>query len=159
MLRHVMAWMAVILAIAGIAGGLGFYKYNEIQAGIAAGAMTPEPVESVLSARARDGEWSATTRAIGSVVALRQVEIRNEIAGVIAEIGFKSGEVVEPGALLVHPTFARSRPGSPRPRPTRVSPSSRSIAAKVCATAQRSTSRSWIAHGKSMRPPPPALPI
>jgi membrane fusion protein (multidrug efflux system) len=101
MLRHVMAWMAVILAIAGIAGGLGFYKYSEIQAGIAAGAMTPEPVEAVLSARARDGEWSATTRAIGSVVALRQVEIKNEIAGVIAEIGFKSGDVIEPGELLV----------------------------------------------------------
>ncbi|MGE3230660.1 MAG: efflux RND transporter periplasmic adaptor subunit [Hyphomicrobium sp.] len=102
MLRHIMAWLAVILAIAGIAGGLGYYKYNEIQVAIAASQGTPEPVESVLSARARAGEWSASTRAIGSVVALRQVEIRNEIAGVIAEIGFKSGEVVEAGAPLVN---------------------------------------------------------
>lgn len=101
MLRRISAWLAVILAIAGITGGLGYYKYNEIQAGIAASQATPEPVESVLSAHARTGEWSATTRAIGSVVALRQVEIKNEIAGVIAAIGFKSGGIIEEGALLV----------------------------------------------------------
>jgi len=101
MLKHVLAWLVVILAIAGVAGGLGYYKYNEIQVAIAASQGTPEPVESVTSARARAGEWSASTRAIGSVVALRQVEIRNEIAGSIAEIGFKSGDVVEEGTLLV----------------------------------------------------------
>ncbi|MCC7252296.1 efflux RND transporter periplasmic adaptor subunit [Hyphomicrobium sp.] len=101
MLRRLLAWLVVILAIAGIAGGLGVYKYNEIQLATAASQATPEPVEAVHSVRAREGEWSATTRAIGTVVALRQVDIRNEIAGVIAEIGFKSGEVVEAGALLV----------------------------------------------------------
>lgn len=101
MLRRFIAWLAVVLAIAGIAGGLGYYKYNEIQAAMAAAQATPEPVEAVHSVRARNGTWSATTRAIGSVVALRQVEIRNEIAGVIAEMGFKSGDVVDAGALLV----------------------------------------------------------
>lgn len=101
MLRRVGAWLAVLLAIAAIAGGLGLYKYNEIQAAITAAGATPEPVEAVTSVRARAGTWSATTRAIGSVVALRHVEIKNEIAGVIAEIGFKSGEIVEAGALLV----------------------------------------------------------
>lgn len=101
MLRRISAWLAVILAVATITGGLGYYKFSEIQAGIAAAQATPEPMESVASARARAGEWSATTRAIGSVVAMRQVEIKNEIAGVIADIGFKSGDVVEKGALLV----------------------------------------------------------
>lgn len=101
MLRHIMAWLAVILAIAGIAGGLGFYKYKEIQVAIAASQGTPEPAESVLSGRAHAGEWSVATRAIGSVVALRQVDIKNEIAGVISEIGFKSGDIVEANALLV----------------------------------------------------------
>jgi membrane fusion protein (multidrug efflux system) len=101
MLRHVVAWLLVILAIAGIGGGLGFYKYNEIQRAVAASGAAPEPSESVLAVRARDGEWIATSRAIGSITALRQVEIKNEIAGVIAEIGFKSGDRVEEGALLV----------------------------------------------------------
>lgn len=101
MLRRISAWLFVILAIAGITGGLGYYKYVEIQSGIAASQATPEPVEAVVSAHARAGEWSATTRAIGSVVALRQVDIKNEIAGVIADIGFKSGDVIDEGALLV----------------------------------------------------------
>lgn len=101
MLRRVSAWLAVILAIAAIAGGLAAYKHNEIQVAIAAAQATPEPVESVRSTRARKGTWSATTRAIGSVIALRQVEIKNEIAGVIASIGFKSGDIVEAGAPLV----------------------------------------------------------
>lgn len=101
MLRRAIAWLIVILAVAGIGGGLGFYKYREIQVAIASSQGAPEPVESVHSVRAREGQWSATTRAIGSVIALRQVEIKNEIAGVISAMGFKSGDVVDAGALLV----------------------------------------------------------
>jgi membrane fusion protein (multidrug efflux system) len=101
MFRRVIAWSLVILAIATVAGSLGLYKYNEIQTGIAAAQSTPEPMEAVVSARAREGKWSTTTRAIGSVVALRQVEIKNEIAGVISEMGFVSGALVEKDALLV----------------------------------------------------------
>ena len=101
MLKHIFAWMLVILAIGVTAGGLGYYKYSEIQTAIAASQNSPEPSEAVQSVRAHTGEWSATTRAIGSVVALRHVEIRNEIAGVVAEIGFRSGDVVEKGGLLI----------------------------------------------------------
>lgn len=101
MLRHVVAWLLVVLAIAGIGGGLGVYKYNEIQRAIAASGAAPEPSEAVLAVRAREGQWTAASRAIGSITALRQVEIRNEIAGVISEIGFKSGDRIEQAALLV----------------------------------------------------------
>lgn len=101
MLKHLAAWLIVVLAIAGTAAGLGFYKYRQIEAGMAAAASFPEPVEAVSSVPADQGTWSATTRAIGTVVALRQVEIRNEIAGVVSEIGFTSGETVTAGQLLV----------------------------------------------------------
>jgi membrane fusion protein (multidrug efflux system) len=101
MLRHLAAWLVVIVAMGGIAGGLGFYKFKEMQAGMAASAAFPEPVEAVSSVAARQGEWSATTRAIGTVVALRQVEIRNEIAGVVSEVGFKSGSLVAAGQVIV----------------------------------------------------------
>ena len=79
MYRHVLAWLAVILGIAGIASGLGYYKYGEIQSAIAAAESSPEPQEAVSAVRVRQGEWTATARAIGTVVALRQVEIRNEL--------------------------------------------------------------------------------
>lgn len=101
MRRRVLAWIVVLLAMLGIAGGLGFYKLNEIQAGMAAGAARPEPVESVVIARATSGAWAPTTRAIGTVVAFQQLELRNEIAGLVAERGFASGEIVEKGQVLI----------------------------------------------------------
>ncbi len=101
MFRHVFAWLVVVVAVAGISGGLGLYKHNEFEVAQAAAEASPEPMEAVAIVRARKGEWSASTRAIGTVVALRQLEIRNELAGTIAEMGFTSGDIVEAGQLLV----------------------------------------------------------
>ncbi|HEX9791455.1 MAG TPA: efflux RND transporter periplasmic adaptor subunit [Kiloniellales bacterium] len=101
MARHLLAWLVVVLTIAGVVSGLGYYKYSEIQSAIAAAASFPEPQEAVQSVRVRQGEWTSTARAVGTVVALRQVEIRNELAGTIVEVGFTSGAIVEAGQLLV----------------------------------------------------------
>lgn len=101
MKRRIFAWLVVLLAMAAIAGGLGQYKLNEIRNAQAAAGAQFEPMEAVATARARSGEWTATTRAIGTVVATRQLELRNEIAGVISELGFSSGDIVEAGQLLV----------------------------------------------------------
>lgn len=101
MARSIKGWFAVIAAMAVIAGGLGYYKTAEITAAIQAGSARQEPAEAVVIARARQGEWTATTRAIGTVVALRQLELRNEIAGTVEKLGFSSGDVVEAGQLLV----------------------------------------------------------
>lgn len=101
MLRHLVAWLVVVAAVVGISVGLGLYKHGEFRAAQAAAEGSPEPVEAVVIARARQGQWSASSRAIGTVVALRQLEIRNELAGTIAEMGFASGDIVEAGQLLV----------------------------------------------------------
>jgi membrane fusion protein, multidrug efflux system len=107
--RHGLAWVAVLLAIGGTAGGLGYYKYAEISAAIAAAEASPEPREAVEAVRARRGEWAASTRAVGTVVALRQVEIRNEIAGTVVEVGFASGDIVEAGQILVRLDTSQER--------------------------------------------------
>jgi len=101
MLRKIAAWLVVVLAIAGISAGLGVHKLSEIRTASLAAQATPEPSEAVASVRARLGQWSASTRIIGNVVALQKLDVRNEIAGTIAEVGFKSGDPVEKGALLV----------------------------------------------------------
>lgn len=101
MLRHTIAWLVVILTMAAIASGLSLYKANEFRNAQAAAEASPEPIEAVVTARAHLGEWTATTRAIGTVVAVRQLELRNEIAGTIAELGFQSGDIVEAGQVLV----------------------------------------------------------
>jgi membrane fusion protein (multidrug efflux system) len=99
MSRQVVAWLAVLGVAVGIVGGLSYYKYAQISAAMA--ASFPEPQESVESVRVRSGEWAPTARAVGTVVALRQVELRNELAGSVVEIGFKSGDIVEAGQVLV----------------------------------------------------------
>ncbi len=101
MVRQLFAWLLVALAISGIAGGLSYYKANEFKAAQAAASMMPEPSEAVAAVRARSGEVATTTRAIGTIVALRQLEIRNELPGVVAEVGFTSGSLVEAGQLLL----------------------------------------------------------
>ena len=47
--------VAVLLAIVGTAGGLGYYKYAEISAAIAAAEAFPEPREAVEAVRVRRG--------------------------------------------------------------------------------------------------------
>ena len=109
MARHGLAWVAVLLAIVGTAGGLGYYKYMQISAAIAAAEAAPEPREAVEAVRVRRGEWAASTRAVGTVVALRQVEIRNELAGTVVEVGFASGDIVEAGQVLVRLDTSQER--------------------------------------------------
>lgn len=101
MLKHITAWLVLIVALGSITAGLGLYKHREIEMAKAAAQASPEPAEAVVTVRARQGEWSASTRSIGTVVAMRQLEIRNEIAGSIAKLGFASGEIVSQGQLLV----------------------------------------------------------
>jgi membrane fusion protein (multidrug efflux system) len=101
MSRQVVAWLLVLFGAIVVVGGLGYYKYAEIQTAIAAAAAFPEPQETVEAVRVRPGEWAPTARAVGTVVALRQVEIRNELAGTVVEVGFASGDVVEAGEVLI----------------------------------------------------------
>lgn len=101
MMRRLSAWLVVVLAIAGIAAALSRYKYNEIKAAQAAAENSPQPMQAVVTARAHIGEWTATTSAIGTAVARRQLELKNEVAGTITKLGFTSGDVVEPGQVLV----------------------------------------------------------
>jgi membrane fusion protein (multidrug efflux system) len=98
---RIVAWVFVVLAAGAIAGGLGFYKYTEIEAAAAVSAAAPEAAEAVEGVRVRRGVWAASARAVGTVVALRQVEIRNELAGTVAEVAFSSGDIVEAGQVLV----------------------------------------------------------
>jgi membrane fusion protein (multidrug efflux system) len=98
---RLLAWLAVLLAVTAIIGGLGYYKYTEINAALAAAAAMPEPSEHVEAVQVRRGEWTATAGAVGTVVALRKVELRSELAGTVVEVGFRSGDIVEEGQVLV----------------------------------------------------------
>jgi len=94
-------WLTVLVACVAITGALGYYKYSQIRAAMAAGAAYPEPVEAVELYVARQEIWQPTTRVTAQVVAPRLVDLRAELGGRIERIGFEPGAAVSAGQLLV----------------------------------------------------------
>lgn len=101
MFKNIAVWLLVILAMLGISAGLAKYKLGMFEAAAVAAKAQPEPMETIAAAPARNAQWAASTRAIGTVVAMKQLEVRNELAGSISELGFSSGATVDKGQLLV----------------------------------------------------------
>jgi len=92
----------VLLAtLAGSGGALALWKGNERDRSNAAAANQPEPSEVVTSALAEPRKHRASTSAVGTVLALRSVTLRNEIAGTVRHVRLTPGEIVEPGTVLV----------------------------------------------------------
>lgn len=91
----------LVLVIIAIGAVLGLWKYESIQASAEASAGQPEPMESVMVATARVIEHQPTTTSIGTVLALRSVMLKNELAGTVREVRLTPGQVVETGTLLV----------------------------------------------------------
>jgi membrane fusion protein (multidrug efflux system) len=93
---------AVLLAI--VIGGviaLAFWKHSSIRAASAAAAHQPEPMESVMAATAVERPHRPTTTAVGTVLALRSITLRNELAGTVRKVALTPGQIVEPGTVLV----------------------------------------------------------
>ncbi|MBO9664826.1 efflux RND transporter periplasmic adaptor subunit [Dokdonella sp.] len=91
----------LIALLGGLATGLVLWKHASVRAAEAASASQPEPAESVVAATAVEREHGRSTTAIGTVVALRSVTLRNELAGTVHGVKLTPGEVVEAGTVLV----------------------------------------------------------
>jgi membrane fusion protein (multidrug efflux system) len=59
------------------------------------------PAVTVSAVTAVTGEWQPQISAVGSLRAVRGVEVANEIAGLVQSVHFKSGDSVAAGQLLV----------------------------------------------------------
>ena len=94
---------AVLLtALLGIGGALAAWKYNAVASSHAAGAHQPEPVEAVTAATAQAREHRSATTAIGTVLALRSVTLRNELAGTLGVPQVPTGAGHDAGVLAAH---------------------------------------------------------
>ena len=80
---------------------LAAWKHSAMQDSQAASAHQPEPMEVVTAAVAKQLDHRATTTSIGTVLALRSITLRNELAGTVKQARLTSGEIVEAGELLV----------------------------------------------------------
>lgn len=97
-------WIAPVVllgSLLALGATLAAWKAGAIQRSNAAAAHQPEPAESVTVAVARAQEYRRTTTQIGTVVALRSIGLRNELAGTVREIQLVPGAIVEKGTPLV----------------------------------------------------------
>jgi membrane fusion protein (multidrug efflux system) len=97
-------WIAsvtLVLTVLGTAALLAAWKSSSRQASDAAAAMQPEPMETVTIAVAASRDHRKSTTSIGTVIAIRSVTLRNEMAGTVRKTLLDPGTIVEEGALLV----------------------------------------------------------
>jgi len=98
MKRRMLLMLAVVLAVVS---ALGFVKFQQIQAAIAAGQSFTPPPEAVTTVVAEPEQWQATLEATGSVVPRQGVVLSADLPGVVQDIPFQSGSHVEAGSALV----------------------------------------------------------
>jgi len=80
---------------------LAAWKNSSIHNNEAASANQPEPMEVVTVAVAKQLDHRPTTTSIGTVLALRSITLRNELAGTVSQARLISGQIVDAGSLLV----------------------------------------------------------
>jgi len=80
---------------------LGFVKYRQISAAIAANKSFSPPPEAVTTVVAQQVEWSNTLDAVGSIAPIQGVTLSADLPGVVAKVAFNSGARVAEGQVLV----------------------------------------------------------
>jgi membrane fusion protein (multidrug efflux system) len=99
--RRLIASSLLIATIVGVGGALALWKDASIARAEAAAANQPEPMESVTAAIARERDHRETTTSIGTVLALRSVALRNELAGTVRQVSLTPGQIVDSGTVLI----------------------------------------------------------
>ncbi|HWB19688.1 MAG TPA: efflux RND transporter periplasmic adaptor subunit [Phycisphaerales bacterium] len=105
--QKVIGIMLAVLAL-GVGGYFGIVSLHARNADQTSAAAF-EPTEATEIVAAREIEWQATADLVGTVVAMRSVVVRNELAGVVRYVGFESGTTVEPEQILLRQDDAMDR--------------------------------------------------
>ena len=82
--------------------GFGFVKFTQIQGFIQmakSGAFEPPPT-AVTTEVAKQSQWQPTLESVGTVTAVNGVTVSTDLAGIVRQIAFDSGNKVRAGDLL-----------------------------------------------------------
>lgn len=93
------AYLFVIGLLILIFGAIGGYLYQKFSA-LAAMDFSPPPV-TIAASMAQRESWGERLNAVGTIQAVRGVELTSETSGEITQILFDSGDSVEAGQLLL----------------------------------------------------------
>jgi membrane fusion protein (multidrug efflux system) len=93
--RMLIMFGAVLLLVVLLGGGFALHIQKIV-------AASPRPGPQTVTATRVDAlEWQPQVAAVGTMVAVRGVDVTTEIAGLVRSIEFKSGQEVKAGAVLV----------------------------------------------------------
>ena len=90
------------LVLAALIGGFAWFQFvkkPEMVRGFITGA--PQPLVTVTAEPARQEQWQTRLPAIGSLRAIRGIDVAPQVSGLVSAIRFESGSTVERGAVLV----------------------------------------------------------
>jgi len=90
-----------ILLLLLVLAGLAYYKYHQIQQGMAMMAAGAPPPTSVEVTEAKSVQWQPQISAVGTLTALEGIDVSNEVEGIVEKIHITSGQQVKVGDLLV----------------------------------------------------------
>jgi len=94
-------WIQMLGTFVLVVAILGFVKYRQISAAIAANKSFAPPPEAVTTVVAQQVEWSNTLDAVGSIAPVQGVTLSADLPGVVAKVAFNSGAHVAEGQVLV----------------------------------------------------------
>jgi membrane fusion protein (multidrug efflux system) len=96
-------WIAsatLLVSLLAVGASLASWKVSSLQAPLSE-APPAEPAEAVSAAVAQAREHRESATAIGTVLALQSVTLRNEIAGTVRQVSLQPGQIVAAGTVLV----------------------------------------------------------
>jgi membrane fusion protein (multidrug efflux system) len=94
--RFIIVTLGLLLVFGAIAG-YKVFEYRMMQQYL----NKEEPPALVDATRAESREWVPSLHSVGSVRAVNGIRVANEVPGVVEEIQFESGDMVEAGDVLV----------------------------------------------------------
>ncbi len=92
--------IVMIVGVLLLVAVIGFVVFRNIMKQIAQGKV-PQPPVVVTAMPAALQEWQPQLNAVGSLRAVRGVDVTTEIAGLVREIRFKSGDEIRAGVVLI----------------------------------------------------------
>lgn len=101
--KYLLFFLGALILFGALVSGLGFVKFTQIQTLITkvkSGAFAPPPT-AVTTEVAKRSRWQPTLESVGTVTAVNGVTVSTDLAGIVREIAFESGNKVRAGDLLV----------------------------------------------------------
>ena len=102
-LRRVFRRRLIIIVIAVLVLAIGIVGFNLVKAHFIAQALAQNasPKQTVATAAVKFADWQPQINAVGTLRAVRGVDVTTEVAGLVRTIGFQSGQEIASGATLV----------------------------------------------------------